>query len=137
MNDSFNVAPLIRGLCGAAVGGVAGYYLFEWILRQDFYAMVIPGAALGMGFGLASREQSAVCGVVSGLLGLGFGLFVEWKHFPFLKDGSFGYFLQNVHQLKPITLVMIGLGGFVAFWFGVGRERFGPTQSREQSSEND
>lgn len=99
--------------------------------------MVLPGAVLGMGFGLASREYSKFCGIVSGLLAVGFGLFMEWKHFPFIKDESFGYFITHVHQLKPISLIMIGLGGLIAFWFGVGRETRTPGESRDASTGQD
>jgi hypothetical protein len=137
MNESFKIVPLIRGLCGATIGGLIGYYVFDWILDQRFYAMVLPGACLGMGFGLASRERSTVCGIVSGLLGLAFGLFMEWQFFPFKKDGSLEYFLQNIHQLKPITLMMIGLGGLIAFWFGVGRESVVKSKPNDSSSEEE
>jgi hypothetical protein len=137
MKESFRMAPLIRGLFGAAIGGVIGFYVFEWILSQDFYALVLPGAVLGMGFGVASREHSKVCGIVSGILALGLGLFVEWNRAPFRIDDSFSFFLKNFYELKPIQLIMIGLGGLIAFWFGVGRETISSPQSRESSTEQD
>jgi hypothetical protein len=137
MNDSLKIFPLLRGLCGAAVGGLIGYFVFGWIIQQGFYAMVLPGAVLGMGYGLASRARSAVGGIISGVLALAFGLFMEWKHFPFVKDDSFGYFISHVHQLKPITLIMIVLGAFIAFWFGVGRDSIRQSNTRDDSTEQD
>lgn len=137
MNETFKIVPLIRGLCGAAVGGLIGYYVFDWILDQGFYAMVLSGALLGVGFGLASREISVINGVVSGGLALGLGLFVEWKNFPFIKDESIGYFLSHVHQLKPITLIMIGLGVFIAFMAGVGRKPMRESHSHDDSTEDE
>ena len=35
---------------------------------------------------------------------------------PFIKDDSLVYFLQNAGSLKPVTLVMIAIGGLIAFW---------------------
>jgi hypothetical protein len=42
------VVHLLRGLVGAVVGGVTGYYAFGWALSQGYYAMVVPGALLGL-----------------------------------------------------------------------------------------
>jgi len=41
--------------------------------------------------------------------------------FPFLKDKSLAYFLAHVHQLRPLTLIMIGVGAVFAYWLGQGR----------------
>ena len=43
-------------------------------------------------------------------------LFCEWRFAPFIKDNSLGYFLTHVHELKPITLIMIAVGTFIGFW---------------------
>ena len=32
------------------------------------------------------------------------------------RDGSLGYFVTHIHQLKPITLIMIAAGAFIGFW---------------------
>ncbi len=121
MGANFRIAPLIRGLFGAAVGGTVGYFAFAWILSQGFYAMILPGAAVGLGFGASTRERSTVYKFVSAILALGLGFFAEWRFFPFVKDGSFTYFVTHVHQLRPVSLLMIALGGVFAFWFGIGR----------------
>ena len=121
MGATFRIPPLIRGLFGAAVGGTAGYFAFEWILRQGFYAMILPGAALGLGFGASTCERSSVYGLVSAILAVGLGVFVEWRFFPFVKDGSFTFFITHVHQLRPVSLLLIALGGVLAFWLGIGR----------------
>ena len=36
----------ILGLIGAAVGGVLGYYTFQWIFDHGFYGMMIPARLL-------------------------------------------------------------------------------------------
>lgn len=121
MDATFRIVPLIRGLLGAAVGGTVGYFAFDWMYSQGFYAMILPGAALGIGFGAFARERSTVHGVVSAILGVGLGFFVEWCFFPFRKDGSLTYFITHVHELRSVSLMMIALGGVFAYWFGIGR----------------
>ena len=67
-------------LIGAAAGGAIGFFAFGWLLRQGYYAMVLPGAMVGIGCGLLSRRDSLVRGILCGLAGLALGLFCEWKH---------------------------------------------------------
>jgi heme O synthase-like polyprenyltransferase len=56
-------------------------------------------------------------------LALALGFLAEWQFAPFIKDGSFGYFVLHLHQLKPITLLMIAAGGFIGFWVPFSRRR--------------
>jgi hypothetical protein len=102
-------------LLGAIAGGVAGYFLFFWITRQGFYALVLPGGLLGLGAGIF-RCRSTSIAVACGCLALALGLFTEWRFAPFVTDGRFTYFLLHIHQLKPITLLMIAAGAFIGFW---------------------
>lgn len=106
-------AALVLG--GAVLGGLIGHFAFGWLVRQGFYGLVLPGGLLGLGAGLSSchvRWPSVVCGV----LALVAGLITEWRSFPFVADDSFGYFLSHVHQLKPITLLMLAAGTAIGFW---------------------
>jgi hypothetical protein len=112
------VVSTILGLVGGVVGGVVGYYLFGWIVRQGFYGLIIPGAGIGLGCGLLARHPSRIRGIVCALAALGLGLYAEWKYFPFVADPSFGYLVSHVHELKPLTLFMIGVGAFLGFWLG-------------------
>jgi hypothetical protein len=114
---------LLLSLIGAAVGGFLGVLAFRWSLNQGFYGIVLPGAMVGIGCGLLSRDSSLVRGLLCGVAGVTLGLYVEWIDLPFNEDDSLGYFVAHIHDLKPITLVMIGLGGLVAFWFGKGHVR--------------
>jgi len=102
-------------LCGAAAGGTLGYFTFFWVLTQGFYGLVLPGGLLGLGAGIA-RNRSIWLAVGCGLLAIALGLFTEWRYAPFIKDESLGYFLLHPHELKPITLLMIALGGLIGFW---------------------
>lgn len=117
-NDSWSRAPVespVLVLIGAAAGGAAGFALFSFARQWGFYAIVLPGAMLGIGAGLA-RNRSVVMALVCGLLAIGVGLFTEWNYRPFVRDGRFEYFITHIHELTPITLGLIGLGGFIGFW---------------------
>ncbi|MGB0581166.1 MAG: hypothetical protein ACPGVU_15825 [Limisphaerales bacterium] len=102
-------------LLGAAVGGILGYFIFFWIVGQGFYGLALPGGLMGLGAGI-TRANSKPIPVVSGVLALILGIFTEWRFAPFLADDSLGYFMAHLHQLRPITWIMILLGSAVAFW---------------------
>lgn len=110
----------ILGLCGAAVGAAIGVLIFGWLLRHGFHGLAIPGALLGLGFGLASKRQSTAMGVVCGVLALVVGVLAEWRYRPFIDDASLTYFIKNLTTI-PVSLAMILLGAALAFWFGRGR----------------
>ena len=118
MTDRARIVSNMLGVVGAAVGGYVGYWLFFWIRRQDFYAMAVPGALLGLGCGLLARHSSKARGMVCGAAGVALGLYTEWKHAPFQADDSFLYLLSHPQLLRPLTIAMIGLGAFLAYWLG-------------------
>ena len=105
----------VLAVLAAAIGGLLGYFGFLWIARQGFYAIMLPGALVGISAGMFKSNSTAVC-VLCGWLALGFGIFSEWRFAPFLKDDSLSYFLAHLHQLRPITLLMIGVGVLIGFW---------------------
>ena len=102
-------------LVGAIAGGSLGYAAFFWIADQGFYAMILPGGLMGFGAYLA-RNRHVWLAVFSGVLATALGLFTEWRFSPFIKDGSLEYFIFHIHQLRPITIIMIALGGLLGFW---------------------
>lgn len=112
----------LRGLVGGLAGGALGYFAFFLLARQGIYAMVLPGALLGLGCGFLSGIESNVLGIVCGLLAVMLGCFTEWQFAPFAADGRLAYFIQNVHNLSTATLIMISVGGLCGYWFGKGRE---------------
>ena len=123
MNNKLSPANVIISLFGAIVGGTLGYYLFFFIARQGLYALVLPGALLGLGCGLLLRKKSVVIGVICGFSALLLGLVIEWRFAPFIRDGSFNYFITHVHKLRSMTLFMIAVGAVMGFWLGQGRNR--------------
>lgn len=108
----------ILGLIGAVAGGVLGYYLFLWMIDQEFYGLMIPGALLGLGCGLLSGHVSHVRGLACAVAAVFLGMFSEW-HFRWFKDDeSFGYLITHFHQKTPLTIVMLVAGAFFAYWLG-------------------
>jgi hypothetical protein len=102
-------------LCGALVGGTVGYFAFFWMARQGFYALALPGGLVGIGAGI-TRARSILTPLICGLAAAGLGLVAEWRFAPFADNDSFSYFLAHVHQLNPVTLLMIVVGILVGFW---------------------
>ena len=49
-------------------------------------------------------------------------LYTEWATFPFIADDGLGYFALHLHELRPITMIMIAIGVACAFWLGRGQE---------------
>ena len=115
------------------VGGAAGYFAFRFALSQGLYAMVLPGALLGIGCGLLSGTKSFVLGAICGVAGVVLGIFVEWQAFPFIDNHELGYFITHLPNVLPMHLLMIGLGGFGGLWFGMGRA--GGVWKRKPASE--
>jgi hypothetical protein len=105
----------VLAFAGAAVGGAIGYFAFFWIAAQGFYALALPGALLGFGAGIVTTRSIWVA-VASGVAATALGIFTEFRFAPFRDDPSFGFFLANLSQLRPITLIMIALGGLIGFW---------------------
>ncbi|MSR58357.1 MAG: hypothetical protein EXS05_11885 [Planctomycetaceae bacterium] len=102
-------------IAGALLGAVLGYHAFFWIAFQGYYALALPGGLLGLGAGFG-RNRSLAVAVGCGLAALALGLFTEWRFAPFQADESCGFFLRNLTDLKPITLLMIVLGAGIGFW---------------------
>jgi hypothetical protein len=118
MPDRTRIVSNVLGLIGAAAGGTLGFFLFGWAVKQGFYAMIVPGALLGLGCAVLARHPSRIRGAVCGVAGLLLGFYTEWSFFPFDADDRLSYFSTHVHQLTPLSLLMIGLGGLSAYWFG-------------------
>jgi hypothetical protein len=102
-------------VAGAVLGGILGYNAFFWVVDQGFYGLVIPGGLLGIGAGFG-RSKSIWVPVACAVAAVALGVYTEWKFRPFVKDDSLGYFLQHIFDLRPITLLMIALGGALGFW---------------------
>ena len=110
------------GLVGAALGATASWFIYNWAYSQGFYALALPGAAVGLGFSALSRRVMTAGAIFCAVAAFFLMAACEWNHSPFATDDSFTYFLTHVHQVdSQMTLVMMGLGVLMAFWFGRGR----------------
>ncbi len=101
-------------LLGAVSGGLLGYLGFFWLVHQGFYGLILPGGLLGIGAGVF-KAPSKYIAVICGLLALAIGFFTEWRFAPFVADESFGYFVSHLHQLRPMTLIMVAVGTLIGF----------------------
>jgi hypothetical protein len=106
----------LLGLVGAILGGVLGFYTFEWLEGHGFYGLAIPGAFLGLGCGLLSQHRSIPRGVLCAVAALGLSLYTEWKFHHFLVDNSFSYMVAHLMEKSPVTLLMTAIGTLIAFW---------------------
>jgi hypothetical protein len=120
MKAPWPVGPVSAAI-GIILGGAAGYFGFFALARLGLYALVLPGALLGVGCGLGLGRRSMAFGAVCGVLGLLLGLFTEWQFEPFVDDPSLSYFIEHVKELRQRTLLMLAAGVLFAFWFGQGR----------------
>lgn len=105
------------GLVGAAIGGVAGFYAFGWLLNRGFYGLAIPGSFLGLGCGLLAQHRSVPRGIVCAVASLGLSLFTVWW-FEYHPKNGFLYVIQHPGELSSVTLLMMGLATVIAFWVG-------------------
>ena len=116
--DDFPIKNLALGILGGIAGGIAGGFICKFLAGQGFYAGVIPGAMVGLGFAFAARKGHLLFGFASGILGLVAALVTEWQVFH--SDQSF---FESVAQLQKegiVTWVMLGVGTLLAFSFGKG-----------------
>ena len=133
MTSTSQIAKLCKGLCGAAIGSVVGYFGFIWLYNNGFYAMILPGAALGAGFGFLSQTSSKANGALCVSLAIVLGLFSEWRIAPFEADDSFVFLVTHFYELGTVELIMIGFGGLFAFWFGGNVSTTGKRRSSDSS----
>ena len=89
----------LLGLVGAALGGVAGFYVYRWILNQGFIGGMIPGAFLGLGCSLLARHPSLARGVVCGVAGLMLGFFTDW--YTNVTQQTFWEYLRDIEERQP------------------------------------
>lgn len=111
----------MRGMAGALLGAVVGFFAFQFAIGHGLYMMIIPGLAIGFGCGRLSKGFSRLNGVLCAALAIVLGLFTEWHFFPFIKDASLEFFVMHIHQLRGMTQIMIAVGAYIAYRMGVGR----------------
>jgi hypothetical protein len=111
--------PLVGNVltvCCACVGGFLGHLAFGVLVDRGVYALVVPGGFLGLAAGIP-RSRSPIVPALCAILATVAGLLTEYRYAPFVADGSLTYFLAHALDLRHSTLVFIGLGALIGFWF--------------------
>lgn len=103
-------------------GSVVGYFVFQWLTSHRLYAISLLGFLMGYGCGALSGRRSLFLGVVCAIAAAALSIYVEWKFFPFVKDGSLPFFIRNLADVLTAHKLLMGLGVAFGFWFGLGRE---------------
>ena len=124
--DNDNALVMSQDLDRAAQRILAiGIQIGVWLVEHDqkgvaehgarkTYALALPGALVGLGAAAFKPSSKTLC-IATGVLALAAGLFTEWSTAPFLADGSLLYFLGHVHELRPMTMIMIAIGVVAGF----------------------
>jgi L-aminopeptidase/D-esterase-like protein len=112
-----------RGFCGGAVGGGLGYLAFRWMLTQGYYALVLPGALIGMGAGLGSGRRMLSLGLLSAVGALVVGVVADWNSLIAPAPTFLGHVatLLDANRRTPAILILVGVA--ISFYFGIGRDR--------------
>jgi hypothetical protein len=109
----------------AALGGALGFAGYYALRRFGFYGLILPGGLLGLAAGLVPNRwigYAPLCAAAA----LALGLFTEWHSRPFVADPSPGYFLRNLHQLNPVTWLMLLVGTALGFYGPYSQYRRNP-----------
>lgn len=108
---------IVRGLVGAVLGAVAGFFVCRWAMRYGFYAIAIPGMLAGVGAGRLARKPNKFVAWASAGVALVAGLLSEALLRPFVADESLVYFFQHLQDLTPITWILLAVGVYCGYWF--------------------
>lgn len=108
----------ILGVIGAAIGGALGYWIFFWFYRQGFYALIVPGAALGFGCSLLAQHRSTIRGIACGVAALALTVYTAFGVWTLPDGDTFQHFVTHYHKLSPVTLLMTALGTALGYWMG-------------------
>ena len=116
-SDSNLAKEIPLGIFGALLGAVVGFFVFQALTRRGLYFIVLPGAAVGFGCGLAARSRSFVVALIAVAVAIPATIFYEWK--TDLHSLGIVEYTSRMVELRGWKLpVFIGLNGLIAFWFG-------------------
>ena len=118
-SKSLTPAVLIKALSGSVAGVIIGVAGFTFLLKYGLYAIVLPGAAVGLGTGLMSRRASWTFAIYSGVVGAVLCLLLHWKYFR--AGTAFSEFLGDLGNLPTDIKLRMAAGVVAAVWFGRGR----------------
>ena len=111
----------VPGLLAGVVGGVAGYWLVAYLIgSQGLWVPILPGAFAGLACGQASPIYSRRRGIVLAIFVLGLVVYAQWKLFnpAFAFDGTLRDYVLHLHQLPPMTLIVMAVNVVIGYWWG-------------------
>ena len=128
----------LLGLAGAVGGGILGFFVFLWLYDHGFYAVMVPGAALGLAGGALLKGRSMPFGIVCAVLAVLLGVFAHWWiRIPGdNEDPGFLYLMTHLNHITSVPLILIVLGALCGYWFGQGQERIGRTREGTPGRDN-
>ena len=110
----------IRGIGGAVIGALIGYFLFRWLLDYGFYAGMLPGGFIGAGFGIgAARRMGWPAAILCAVAGLIFGCWADAATND--PAQTLLEYIQDYRRIPGVSKIMIGLGAVASGWFALGR----------------
>ncbi len=108
------------GCVGAIVGVVVGALVTNLAAKSNIYALIAVGPLAGYGArllaNLGARRTDLFLGIMAAVISLAGGIWTEWWVWPFLADNTLPYFVQHLAEVKPIDLLVIGVGAAIAFF---------------------
>ena len=84
--DSNLAKQIPLGIFGALLGAVVSFFLFQFLIRRGLYFIVLPGALVGFGCGLAARSRSFAFALIAVAIAIPATIFCEWKSDAYLCD---------------------------------------------------
>ena len=118
------ILELVPGLLAGVAGGIAASFLLKFLMAwQGLWMPIITGAIVGLACGQASPVASRARGLIIALFTLGLVVVIQWQRWtpPFETDGSLSDYVQHLHELPAMTLVLMAINVVIAYWWG--RER--------------
>jgi len=114
--------PLPVAIAGAVLGGAVGYSAFKLLLNSfGLYAMVLPGAMVGVGRATGSTAKSIPVGVVCFVGAVLISIITEWSVTVMPEDATFVDFLAALPDKPFRNQASLVAGPIMALWFGIGR----------------
>ena len=106
---------------GAVIGAALGAMVVRLAAKSGFYAMPLVGLGAGLGASALARKPGLAFGIIAALVALIGAILTEWWLFPFVADGSLGYFVQHLQDLSGFKILLHVIGVGLAFWLGARR----------------
>lgn len=114
--------PLWYGVVGAGVGAIVGFIIFYLALKYGaMYALVLPGAMIGLCRAVGTKTFSIPLGIGCGVFALALSLWIEWSFIVHPDDWGIVDFLLHLHEKPWRNVVSLIAGPLMGLWFGLGR----------------